>query len=124
MQNRGHAVKHIITGLIGLLLLAVAALAPAQAQTIYVAPRVYAAPPPMFAPAIPPPEVLLRVRAAGFTPLTQVARRGPRYMLLASDRAGGQVRVVVHAYNGAIVGVTPAYDSRFAYHPVRPPARV
>jgi hypothetical protein len=97
----------------------------AQAQTIYIAPRVYAAPPPVAVPLLPPGEVLRLVRIAGLTPLTQPALRGPRhYVLLASDRAGGQMRVLVSAVDGRIVRVSPAYDPRFAYQPVRPPGVV
>jgi len=33
---------------------------------------------------------------------------------------GGQLRVVVNGNNGRIVNTAPAYDSRFAYQPVRP----
>ena len=115
--------KHNIALAAGLIPFAVAAMGPAQAQVIYVGPpRVYMA--PMVAPAMPPGEALALVRASGFTPLTRPARRGPRYLLLASDRAGGQVRVVMNAYNGRIVRVEPAYDPRFAYHPVRPPGSI
>lgn len=116
--------KHKIAILAGLLPFATVAMGPVQAQTIYVAPRVYAAPPPMYAPVMPPHQALAIVRAAGFSPLTQPALRGRRYVLLASDRAGGQVRVAVNAFNGRIVGVMPAYDPRFAYHPARPPVAV
>jgi hypothetical protein len=114
------AVKHTLARLAGLLPLAAVALGSAQAQTIYVAPRVYAPPPVVFAPTIPPYEALAIARGAGFSPLTQPARRGARYVLLASDRAGGQVRVVINAFNGRILRVVPAYDPRFAYQPARP----
>ena len=36
---------------------------------------------------------------------------------------GGQLRVVVSAYNGRIIHAAPAHDPRFAYHPVRPRGR-
>ena len=113
--------KHRIAICVGLMALGVAPSA--QAQGYYGGPpRVYIA--PMFGPGIPPGEVLVRVRAAGLSPLTQPARRGPRYVLLASDHMGGQLRVFVNAYDGRIVRVMPAYDPRFAYHPVRPQAMV
>ena len=78
-------------------------------------------PPPAAAEGgLPPSEILMVVRASGLPPLTQPARRGPRYVLLASDRMGGQLRVVVSAHNGRIVHAEPAHDPRFAYQPVRP----
>ena len=115
--------KHKIAIVAGLIPFAVAAVGEAQAQVIYVTPRVYA-PPPMFAPTVPPYEALAVVRAAGFTPLTQPGRRGGRYLILASDRAGGQVRIVMNAHNARIIRVDPAHDPRFAELPTRPPANV
>ena len=97
---------------------------PASAQQmVYVEPppRAYGGPPPaMGEGGLPPSEILMVVRSSGLRPLTQPARRGPRYVLLASDNMGGQLRVVVSAYDGRIVHAAPAYDPRFAYHPVRP----
>lgn len=108
----------------GLVVLGLASTSQAQVYGphVYAAPpRVYAAPPPMVGEAaVPPGEILMLVRAAGLTPLTQPARRGPRYVLLASDRMGGQLRVVVSAYDGRILRVRPAHDPRFASAPVRP----
>lgn len=115
--------KNKIAIVAGLIPFAVAAVGEAQAQVIYVTPRVYA-PPPIFAPTVPPYEALAVVRAAGFTPLTQPGRRGGRYLILASDRAGGQVRIVMNAYNARIIRVDPAHDPRFAELPTRPPANV
>lgn len=64
-------------------------------------------------------EVLAIVRASGLTPLTQPARQGAHYVVLASDNMGGQLRVVVGA-NRRILHAAPAHDPRFAYQPVRP----
>jgi hypothetical protein len=110
----------------GVVALGIFAAGAAHAQGFYVGPpRIHGGPPPMFDErVVPPPEILMLVRAAGLTPLTQPARRGHRYLLLASDRMGGQLRVVVNAYDGRIMRVVPANDPRFAYHPVRPPATV
>lgn len=113
--------KHRIAICVGLTVLAVAAATPARAQAVTVEPpRGDVAPPPMVQPGLPASEILMVVRASGLTPLTQPARRGPRYVLLASDNMGGQLRVVVGAHDGRILHASPAYDPRFAYHPVRP----
>ena len=113
--------KHRIALCAGLVSLAVAAATSAQAQVYVEPPRGYVEPPPqMVQGGMPPAEVLMVVRASGLRPLTQPARRGSQYVLLASDNMGGQLRVVVSAHNGRIVHAEPAYDPRFAYHPVRP----
>jgi hypothetical protein len=114
--------KHRIAFCVGLTALGVAAATSAQAQAVYVEPpRGYVAlPPPMLQPGLPPNEILTVVRASGLRPLTQPARRGGRYVLLASDNMGGQLRVVVNAHNGRIEHASPAHDPRFAYYPVRP----
>ena len=41
------------------------------------------------------------------TPLSRPVRRGPNYVVIAGDASGGQVRVVVDAFDGAIVRVRP-----------------
>jgi len=113
--------KHRIAVGAGLTVLGIAAASSAHAQIYVGPPRIYAAPPVIVDPAVVPPgEILMLVRAAGLTPLTQPARRGPRYVLLASDRMGGQLQVVLSAYDGRIIRVVPAHDPRFAYHPPRP----
>ena len=113
--------KHRIALCAGLASLALAAATSAQAQVYVEPPRGYVEPPPqMVQGGLPPTEVLMVVRASGLRPLTQPARRGSQYVLLASDNMGGQLRVVVSAHNGRIVHAEPAYDPRFAYHPVRP----
>ena len=111
---------------LGLMALGVATATSAQAQGCYYGPpRFHGGPPPMMHDAIVPEnEVLMLVRAQGLTPLTRPARRGPRYVLLASDRMGGQLRVVISAFDGRIIRVAPAHDPRFAHHPSRPPALV
>jgi hypothetical protein len=113
--------KHRIALCAGLAALGMSTVASAQ---IYVAPpRIHIEPPviePMFESGLAPQEILMIVRASGLRPLTQPARRGRRYLILASDNMGGQLRVVVNAYSGRIVDASPAYDPRFASHPVRP----
>lgn len=106
---------------VGLTVLGVAAATSAHAQAIY------AEPPPGYAPipapawsGLPPQEILRIVRASGLRPLTQPARRGSTYVLLASDNMGGQLRVMIGASNGRILHAAPAHDPRFAYQPVRP----
>jgi hypothetical protein len=99
----------------------VAAATSAQAQVYVEPPRGYVEPPPqMVHGGLPPNEILMAVRASGLRPLTQPSRRGPQYVLLASDNMGGQLRVVVSAHNGRILNAAPAYDPRFAYEPSRP----
>ncbi len=113
--------NHRIALCAGLSALAVAAATSAQAQVYVEPPRGYVEPPPqMVHGGLPPNEVLMAVRASGLRPLTQPARRGSQYVLLASDNMGGQLRVVVSAHNGRIVHAEPAYDPRFAYAPARP----
>jgi hypothetical protein len=108
----------------GLAALGIASISAAQAQGIYIGrPRIYM-PPMVDQSVVPPSEILMLVRAAGLSPLTQPARRGHRYVVLASDRMGGQLRVVMNAYDGRILNVRPAHDPRFAYQPDRPPAGV
>jgi hypothetical protein len=114
--------KNRVAVCVGLAALGVAGATSAQAQVIY------AEPPPGYArmPApemmfgLPPHEILRVVRASGLRPLTQPARRGPTYVLLASDNMGGQLRVVVGARNGRILQAAPSHDPRFAYNPARP----
>lgn len=109
--------KHRIALCVGLTALAVAGATSAQAQTVYVEPPAME---PMVQPGLPPNEVLMIARASGLRPLTQPARRGPNWVLLASDNMGGQLNVVINARTGRIVHASPAYDPRFAYVPVRP----
>ena len=118
--------KHRIAFRVGMIacvgMTALAAATSAQAQMVYAEPpqRVYGGPPPAAEGGLPPSEILMAVRSSGLRPLTQPERRGPRYVLLASDNMGGQLRVMVSAHDGRIVHAEPAHDPRFAYHPVRP----
>lgn len=108
----------------GFLALAIAGSAPAAAQPVYVSPD--GAPPPGYQPlpGLAPGHVLAIVRSAGLAPLTQPARRGPRYVLLAADRYGQPMRVVVDAHGGRILRIAPAHDPRFAGPALRPPGAV
>jgi hypothetical protein len=94
-----------------LALLGVAGTGMAHAQAIYYGPRAYA-------PTLPPWEIDASVRSAGLVPVALPARRGPVYVVLARDRAGRHMRVVVDARSGNVVSVNPlaAYGG--------PPARV
>jgi hypothetical protein len=108
----------------GLLALGVVSASRAQAQGIYIdRPRVHI-PPMVQQSVVPPSEILMLVRASGLSPLTQPKRVGRRYVVLASDRMGGQLRVVMDAHDGRILNARPAHDSRFAYGVNRPPAAV
>ena len=116
--------KHRIALCVGLTALAVVGATSAQAQVVYgEPPRGYVEPPDgMVHDGLPPNEALMIARSSGLRPLTQPARRGPNWVLLASDNMGGQLRVVINAQTGRIVHAAPAYDPRFAYGepPVRP----
>ena len=59
-------------------------------------------------PALPPYEIMSIVRSTGLAPLTRPMRRGPYYVLVAVDRVGRQMRVVVDAQLGDIVNLRPA----------------
>lgn len=85
----------------GLLLLNLATVGLAGAQTIYTGPGVSEA-------VLPPYEIMSIVRTTGLTPLTRPMRRGPYYVLVAVDRVGRQMRVVVDAQLGDIVNLRPA----------------
>jgi len=86
-------------------LLALVGAGAAEAQAIYVGPRYYD-------PGLPPYEIVRIVRANGLAPLSRPVRRGPTYMLAASDRSGRQLRVVVDARSGEILTVTPVLAMR------------
>jgi hypothetical protein len=109
----------IYSGLLGLGLLVVGfgAAPSAQAQPIYVRPDIGV-------PGLPPYQVISIVRSAGLAPLTRPLRRGPTYVLLATDRRGRDLRVVVDAYAGDIVSARPVYASRFQGGPYGPPSRM
>jgi hypothetical protein len=79
----------------------------ANAQAFYFGfgPSVYG--PRIYDPGLPPHEIMRIVRSTGLTPLTRPGRRGPYYVVVAADRTGGQMRVVVDAYAGEIVRINP-----------------
>jgi hypothetical protein len=85
----------------GLLLLGFGAAGTAEAQTVYAGPG-------FPDPALPPYEIMSIVRSTGLAPLTRPMRRGPYYVLVAVDRVGRQMRVVVDAQLGDIVNLRPA----------------
>jgi hypothetical protein len=90
-----------------LLTLGLGAITTASAQ-YYVGPRIYAVSPRVYDPGVPPREVMAIVRSAGLAPQTRPVRRGGTYVLIAASRGGNPVRVVVDAYEGDILRVSPA----------------
>ena len=90
----------------GLALLGFGTVATAGAQTIYSGPG-YAGP-GQADPVLPPYEIMSIVRSTGLAPLTRPVRRGPYYVLVAVDRVGREMRVVVDAQLGDIVNLRPA----------------
>jgi hypothetical protein len=105
----------------GLLLLNLAASGFAGAQTIYTGPGVSEA-------VLPPFEIMSIVRTTGLTPLTRPMRRGPYYVLVAVDRVGRQMRVVVDAQLGDIVNLRPALAASSygpeVTRPIAPPGAI
>jgi hypothetical protein len=89
----------------GLLVLGIASaqIGAAQAQGIYASPG-------PFEPSavLPPYEIMSIVRSTGLAPVTRPMRRGAYYVLVAVDRVGRQMRVVVDAQLGDIVNMRPA----------------
>jgi hypothetical protein len=85
----------------GLWLLGFGAGGTATAQPIYASPE-------LSDPVLPPYEIMSIVRSTGLAPLTRPMRRGPYYVLVAVDRVGRQMRVVVDARLGDIVNLRPA----------------
>jgi hypothetical protein len=107
-----------------------------NAQTVYVGPRVYDS--RAYEPggrihdgSLLPFEVMRIVRSTGLAPLSRPMRRGAYYEVIAANRAGGQMRIVVDAFAGDIVKVNPImaggpYGPRLAapYDPqLQPPPR-
>ena len=81
----------------GLLLLGFGTAATTSAQTVYAGPG-------LPDPALPPYEVMSIVRSTGTRAADRPMRRGPvAYVLVAVDRVGRQMRVVVDAQLGDIV---------------------
>jgi len=91
-----------------LLALALGMITTANAQH-YVGPRMHEVAPRIYDPGVPPSEVMAIVRSAGLAPLSRPVRRGGAYVLTAAGRGGSQVRVVVDAYEGDILRVSPLY---------------
>ncbi len=85
----------------GVWLLGLGAAGSAAAQAIYAGPG-------LSEPALPPYEIMSIVRSTGLKPLTRPMLRGPYYVLVAVDRVGRQMRVVVDAQLGDIVNLRPA----------------
>ena len=85
----------------GLWLIGLGAAGTAAAQAVYAGPG-------LSDPALPPYEIMSIVRSTGLAPLTRPMRRGPYYVLVAVDRVGRQMRVVVDAQLGDIVNLRPA----------------
>ncbi|HEY4406745.1 MAG TPA: hypothetical protein VGN55_19040 [Xanthobacteraceae bacterium] len=85
----------------GLWLIGLGAAGTAGAQAVYAGPG-------LSDPALPPYEIMSIVRSTGLAPLTRPMRRGPYYVLVAVDRVGRQMRVVVDAQLGDIVNLRPA----------------
>lgn len=56
---------------------------------------------------LPPHEIVTILRSTGFNPLDRPVRRGPNYVLRATDEGGEMVRVVVDARGGEVLSVTP-----------------
>jgi hypothetical protein len=104
-------VKQQVTLCAALVALGLGAATAAHAQYAPIGPRAYA-------PGLPPFEIMRIVRAAGLAPLSQPVRRGPGYVLIARDRAGTQLRVVVDAYAGQIVRARPIVVAMRPYAPV------
>jgi hypothetical protein len=68
------------------------------------------------------------VRSTGLIPVSRPIRRGPNYIVIATDRSGGQVRVLVDAHYGDVRRIHPVmapYPSAWAAAPYgRPPGLV
>jgi hypothetical protein len=97
-------------GLVGASLMgaSLGGISAASAQPYYYgAPRYYAPVPRYYNDGLAPQQVMRIVRRAGFIPLSAPARRGPNYVVVAADPAGGQVRVAVNAYEGDVISVRP-----------------
>jgi hypothetical protein len=104
----------VLAGLFGLGVAGMASTAAAQPY-YYGGPRYYGpqyGPPRYYTDGLPPQRIMRAVRYAGFIPISAPARRGPNYVVVATDRNGTQVRVAVNAYEGEVVNVTPIVAMR------------
>jgi hypothetical protein len=73
------------------------------------------------ADALPAYEVLTSVRSMGFNPISEPVRRGPYYVLNATDARGVEMRVVADAQVGEILSIAPAQASNNTPHYERGP---
>jgi hypothetical protein len=89
----------------------------ASAQAQYA--RVY---PPAYARGVLPQQAAAIVRATGMTPIAAPVRRGPNYLVIAADRSGARMRVLVDAYDGRIVRVRQMWAARPVGRPYAPVA--
>jgi hypothetical protein len=119
-------VKTSIAFCAGFLIYGAAGIAPAAAQLVPIDPRA-------LDPGIPPYQVMTIVRSTGLNPVSRPIRRGPNYVVIATDRSGGQVRVLVDAHYGDIRRIHPVmapypnapYPNAWAAAPYgRPPGLV
>jgi hypothetical protein len=72
----------------------------------------YGSGPRYYDEGLPPYEIMRVVRSAGLAPLSRPVRRGPTYVVVAANRSGGQMRVVVDAVTGDIMTVNPMVAMR------------
>lgn len=71
---------------------------------------------PAAAQMLPPYEIATSVRSMGLQPVSQPVRKGHRYVLIAVDRRGSEVKVVADAFSGRILFVEPqGYGRRPVY---------
>jgi len=97
--------KQRVAIFVGAMVLGLIAVGDAGAQGVYYyGPGFYGS--RYYRPGLPPGQIMQIVRQAGYAPLNAPARRGPTYVVIAMGR-GGNVRVVVDAYRGEIIGVRP-----------------
>jgi hypothetical protein len=79
--------------------------------------------------ALAPSEVIVRVRSAGFDPLSRPIQRGGVYVLFALDHQYLDVRLTVDAGNGRVLSATRLAGMRYGgpgfdgYEMSPPPAR-
>jgi len=107
-------VKHSVVLCAGMLALISCGSASAQSLPAPYPGVVY----PAYGPGLPPYEVIAIVRSLGLEPLTRPFRTGPTYALRALDPAGQEVRVVVDARLGRVLGVVPVAP----HHALMPPS--
>jgi hypothetical protein len=65
------------------------------------------------AAALPDYEIIASVRALGYVPITPAFRRGPFYVLHASDAYGTKLRVVADAQLGDIISIRQVFIPRY-----------